>query len=293
VSYLHIDNLYKPDAQTILLLRECYALEKIHGTSAHVKFKAGMVSVFSGGANHAEFAKLFEPASEMAGKFNTADLSDCIVYGEAYGGKMQGMRDTYGPDLRFVVFDVNIGGKWLNVPDAEQVAHSLGLEFVHYRRISTDLASLDAERDLPSVQAARNGIEKPMPREGIDLRPIIEVVKNNGQRIIAKHKAEYFRETKTARPVDASQLAVLTGASAIAQEWVTRMRLSHVIDRLGGEIGPERIPDIIHAMLEDVEREGDGEIVMDKAARKAISSRTVSMFKAWLQEQIGREDGGR
>lgn len=30
MSYLHIPNLYKD--QTILLLRECFALEKVHGT---------------------------------------------------------------------------------------------------------------------------------------------------------------------------------------------------------------------------------------------------------------------
>ncbi len=35
MGYLHIDNLYKN--QTIRLFRECYALEKVHGTSAHVR----------------------------------------------------------------------------------------------------------------------------------------------------------------------------------------------------------------------------------------------------------------
>lgn len=39
MSYMHIDNLYK--SQTLLMFRECYALEKIHGTSAHVMWKDG------------------------------------------------------------------------------------------------------------------------------------------------------------------------------------------------------------------------------------------------------------
>ena len=34
MGYRHIDNLYKN--QDILLFRECFALEKIHGTSANV-----------------------------------------------------------------------------------------------------------------------------------------------------------------------------------------------------------------------------------------------------------------
>ena len=36
MGYRHIDNLYKD--QRILLFRECFALEKIHGTSAHVSW---------------------------------------------------------------------------------------------------------------------------------------------------------------------------------------------------------------------------------------------------------------
>ena len=35
MSYLHIQNLYKDPR--ILMLREVYALEKIHGTSAHIQ----------------------------------------------------------------------------------------------------------------------------------------------------------------------------------------------------------------------------------------------------------------
>jgi len=31
MGYAHIVNLYRPEAQTILLFKECYALEKIHG----------------------------------------------------------------------------------------------------------------------------------------------------------------------------------------------------------------------------------------------------------------------
>jgi len=36
MGYLNIDNLYK--AQEVLMFRECYAMEKIHGTSAQPCF---------------------------------------------------------------------------------------------------------------------------------------------------------------------------------------------------------------------------------------------------------------
>ena len=34
MGYMHIDNLYKN--VTIMLFKEAYVLEKIHGTSAHI-----------------------------------------------------------------------------------------------------------------------------------------------------------------------------------------------------------------------------------------------------------------
>ena len=37
MAYMHIDNLYKN--QEVLLFKECYAMEKIHGTSAHIRSK--------------------------------------------------------------------------------------------------------------------------------------------------------------------------------------------------------------------------------------------------------------
>jgi len=36
MAYLDIDNLYKE--QRILMFKECYAMEKIHGTSAHLSY---------------------------------------------------------------------------------------------------------------------------------------------------------------------------------------------------------------------------------------------------------------
>ena len=48
MGYAHIDNLYR--APEIL---ECFALEKIHGTSAHVSILGvGAIQFSSGGAKH-------------------------------------------------------------------------------------------------------------------------------------------------------------------------------------------------------------------------------------------------
>lgn len=291
MGYLHIDNLYK--AQEILAFRQCYALEKIHGTSAHVGWRAGRVTFFSGGESHQRFTEIFDQvalAAQFAQRFTAAD--QVTVYGEAYGGKCQHMSKTYGADLRFVAFDVQVGEAWLSVPQAEECAGFLGLSFVAYALVPTDLAALDAERDTPSVQAVRNGIVDPKIREGVVLRPPFEVTLNNGRRLIAKHKREEFAER--GRPnvdLDPSRREQLAGADAIALEWVTPMRLEHVIDAIlsardAKDIDMRDTPLVIRGMIEDVTREAAGEIEDNAPARKAMSARTVQLFKQRFQESL-------
>jgi hypothetical protein len=209
-----------------------------------------------------------------------------VVYGEAYGGKQQKQSHRYGPLLRFVAFEVQIGGLWLSVPQAEDVVGKLGLEFVHYVRCSTELTALDEQRDAPSEQARRNGVEGEQTREGIVIRPLVELSSNNG-RLIAKHKRDDERETRTPRSVvDPSRLEVLTKAQEIADEWVTPTRLDHVLDKMGPGIGIERMRDVLTAMMDDVLREGAGELVDSREARLAIQKNTASLFKKRLRAQL-------
>lgn len=292
MGYMHIDNLYK--SQTILQSRRCYALEKVHGTSAHIAFSGtmdehgavngGMLTFFSGGASHDRFVELFDSPGLLRA-FLALGKPEVKVYGEAYGGKEQGMSATYGKSLAFIAFDVDIGGKWLDVPAAASVVAALGLEFVPYEEGPTDLSWLDAQRDAPSVVAVRRGISEPKAREGVVLRPIYEVTLNNGNRVIAKHKGDQFRETKSPRVVDPAKAVILEGAAAIAEEWVTEMRLSHVLDKIDAK-GPEDIPKVIAAMVEDVTREAAGEIVDSKEVRKAIGSAAAKLFQQRLRRSL-------
>jgi hypothetical protein len=329
MGYLHINNLYK--VQTILMFREAYALEKIHGTSAHVVFKPTWVQdgdkpkelkvslvFFSGGESHSRFVSLFDQEALAAAFLKLAIVDrDVFIYGEAYGGSQQGMSATYGKELKFVAFDVQIGDTWLSVPDAELIVKGLGLEFVHYTKVplvrvkgvayaelpprleyitETDLTFVDAERDAPSMQALRNGVitqeqydrgEGPK-REGIVMRPLREMTLNNGDRVIVKHKRDEFRETASPRVVeDPAKLKVLEDAKSVAQEWVTLERLKHVLDKLPTPHDMALVPKLIPAMQEDVLREGAGEIVDSKEVRKAIGTKAVELFKAFLNSKIG------
>lgn len=288
MGYAHIDNLYR--AQDILLFRECWAMEKIHGTSAHVSWNAGQLGFFAGGESHENFVKLFAQET-LTAAFVALGHDKAMVFGEAYGGRCQGMKATYGDKLDFVAFDVRIGETWLSVDNAAEVVAKLGLKFVHFVRIKTDLTEIDRWRDAPSEQAFRNGCADPANpetwkiREGVVLRPIVEMYRpgrDDGGRIICKHKRPEFseRKSKADTEVDPEKRKVLEDAEAIADEWVTDERLRHVLDKLGNPSDMAETGKVIAAMVEDVTREAAGEIADNKAARKAIGAKAAKMFKA-------------
>lgn len=281
MGYMHIDNLYK--AKHMLMFKELWALEKVHGTSAHVRWGIlpdapnGGVHFFSGGEKHDKFVALFD-AEALRAKFQEIGKPNITVFGEAYGGKQQGMSDTYGHDLKFIVFDVKYGETWLTVPKAEKIATFLGLEFVPYQKVTTDEESLNALRDAPSIVAERRGRGTDKKREGVVLRPLMELHGTYGQRLIAKHKRDDFQETKTTRSLTEEGQKVLEDAEAIATEWVTEMRLTHVLDKFP-DADITLTGKIIEAMIEDVIREAGSEIVDSQPARRAISKTTAQMFK--------------
>ena len=290
MSYMSIENLYK--AQEVLLFKRIFALEKIHGTSAHVGFRpsTGLV-LFEGGASRNSFLALFDQEklkATFAQFFAERAWEDVMltVYGEAYGGKMQGMSATYGKELKFVAFEVRVGDTWLAVPAAEEVTRKLGFEFVSYEEIDGTAEAVQKALERDSEQAIRNGMGLGHRREGVVLRPPLELTKNNGGRIIAKHKNPEFSENKTPREIDPNKMKVLADANAIAEEWVTGMRLDHVLDAFSKPLDLSMTGAVIKAMIEDVVREAGAEIVDSKEARTAIGTRTAKVFKQKLNQSI-------
>lgn len=290
MSYLHIPNLYKE--QAILLFRECFSLEKLHGTSSNLSWKAAQLNLSPGGESLSRFTGALggdAGIADLTAKFAALGHAEVVVFGEAYGGSQQGMKATYGPTLKFAVFEVKVGDTWLNVENAADVAAKLGLEFVPYIKIPTDLASIDAQRDADSVQAVRNGMGGGHHREGVVLRPLQEFVDSRGERVICKHKRDEFKETATPRPVvDPAKAKVLEEANAIAMEYVTDMRLEHVLQKFPQPHEMNITGQVIKAMTEDVLREAAGEIVDSKEARKAIGERAGKMYRAHVAK-VGLE----
>lgn len=289
----HMDNLYRnPDALT-LPEQECYAMEKLDGTSAHIGWKSPHIHYFSGGSKYETFKSIFDEASLVRGFEMLFKPEDSVkIYGEAYGAKIQGFAHRYGDQLRFCAFEVQVNGVWLSVPEAQKIVEYLGLEFVHYVRIPCTVEALNAERDKPSVQAERNGMGV-QDSEGIIIRPLTERFREDGTRCIWKHKRERCREMKTPRSLDPDKNKVLEDAKAIAEEWVVPERLRHVMDSVAVKLEKavenlqiENTKDIIEAMVLDIVTEGKGEFVDTKEARQAMGRRAARLFHEHLKERI-------
>ncbi len=286
MGYMKIPNLYK-EKEIMEKHMECYAMEKIHGTSTNIQYihEDKKLKFFAGGCKHETFVNIFNQ-EKLLEKIDLLGIDeDFIIYGEGYGGKCQRMSATYGKELKFVAFDVFVGGRFLNVPDAERIVKFLGLEFVDYVKTTTDIESLDKEKTKHSIQAIRNGLGEGKEREGIVIKPLVESLDRFGKRLIVKHKNDSFRETRTPR-FTTEQLKVLEDAKEIAEEWVTQMRLEHILDKMPKDLEMKDIPTIQNKMLEDVYLEAEGEIVHSREATKAIKNKTANLFKEYIKKGL-------
>lgn len=176
----------------------------------------------SGGEPGPLFKELFNE-EHLLGRLNEmAEINNWSVikiHGEGYGGKQQGMKETYGCELKFVAFDVYVencdkatNSKFLDVPDAENLVINLGLEFVHYIRGPNIPEWIEQQSNCKSIQAVRNGMGKEPKalnlerallvlgedknREGVVIKPINEGKLSNGKRAIVKHKNAQFWQIK-------------------------------------------------------------------------------------------------
>jgi hypothetical protein len=318
MSYQKIPNLYRVK-DLFSNFAKLYASEKVHGTSAHISYtpaKAEAVELevgsieptllatgwgaeakavpavpskltfFSGGADHAAFVRIWTPAEliDMLGKLESFK-EPVTIYGEAYGGKLQGMRDTYGDALKFIVFEVKVGDTWLNMEKAFSVANYLGLEFVPFKIIDATPEAIDAAMLEASAVAVRRGITEMKQREGIVLRPLEEFTMNNGARVIAKHKHPDFSENRKVRTLVDPELSA--PEEKLAEDYCTDMRFFHVLDKFTEPRMPESIAKFIEAFKADCKSEApmyEAEQLNGRHAVKVLSRFAAERFKRMMRE---------
>jgi hypothetical protein len=107
------------------------------------------------------------------------------LYGEGYGGKIQ-KGSRYGMEQDFVLFDVNVGGLWLQRYGAVEVADYIGLDIVP--TIGTGTLYEMIEKTRPGFKSLWGNFIA----EGIVARPKTELQSRRGHRIITKIKCRDF-----------------------------------------------------------------------------------------------------
>ncbi len=166
--------------------------EKVDGTNIRVMVGPGGDVTFGGKTDNAQIpARLVKRLGEMfhplrgrlAGQFPDGGC----LYGEGFGAGIQKGGGNYQPTQEFVLFDVLVGGWWLELGNVENVADKLRLGIVPIVGEGTLGAMVD------SVRAGFGSYWGDFPAEGIVARPNVTLHRRSGERIIAKLKTKDFK----------------------------------------------------------------------------------------------------
>ena len=130
---------------------------------------------------------------DKLGEIFTIDLmmqvfpsADVCLYGEGYGARIQGGGNYIPNGVDFVLFDILIGHWWLKRIDIEEIANKLGI------RIVPIVGRGSIQDAIYLVQGGLLSRWGNFKAEGLVLKPAIDLIARNGQRIITKMKWKDF-----------------------------------------------------------------------------------------------------
>lgn len=174
--------------------------EKVDGTNIRIiknknPFKRNDAKItIKGKTDNAELSKklefniskLFEDILDEYNKLFDDD-SDVCFYGEGYGNKIQKNGYFYGLDQKFILFDININGYWLERHNVEDIAKKLNLDIVPIIGYGTlyDALSMVSLGGVPSTFGD-------FISEGLVAKPTTGLLNRKGERIITKIKTRDF-----------------------------------------------------------------------------------------------------
>ena len=179
---------------------EWHWTEKVDGTNVRVHWDGEKVT-FGGRTEDAQMPlflvrKLEElfPRAKFHEHFpptvtpEAREVLDVMLYGEGYGAKIQKAGGNYNPTgCDFVLFDVQIGGVYLERPNVEDVGAKMGLRVVP---ILGKGSLLDA---IAMTKAGFDSTWGPFKAEGLVMRPATELFTRRGHRLITKVKQRDFQ----------------------------------------------------------------------------------------------------
>jgi len=173
--------------------------EKIDGTNVRISFTPPGKIIFSGRTDNAQMpVKLLEhltnvfTAEKLSAVFQETE-SEIMLFGEGYGEKIQN-GGNYRAGISFRLFDVLIGGWWLEPDSLAVIAGGLGIETVPY---VAQIGSLPETRDdlLGIIQSSHVAtLEKGQEyqAEGIVARTYPLLLRRSGERLMWKLKFRDF-----------------------------------------------------------------------------------------------------
>ncbi len=162
--------------------------EKVDGTNIRIKYQDGKV-FFGGRTDRASLpVPLTERLTELFPKemFEKVFNGDVCLYGEGYGNKIQKGGEKYSDKQDFILFDVYIGGSWLQRENIEEISQSMKIDIVPI---------VGAGSLAEMVEQAKSGIKSQWGNfraEGYVARPETEIRTRSGHRIITKIKCKDF-----------------------------------------------------------------------------------------------------
>lgn len=184
-----------------LARNEWHWTEKVDGTNVRV-FYDGEAVRFGGRTEAAQMPvfllerlqalfpveKLDAAFPDVEAAMRAGTLGSVMLYGEGYGAKIQKGGGNYKPDgVDFVLFDVQIGGVYLERQNVEDVAAKMGL------RVVPVLGKGTLEDAIAMAKAGFDSTWGPFKAEGLVMRPATELLTRRGHRLITKVKHKDFQ----------------------------------------------------------------------------------------------------
>ena len=309
-QYPHIKNL--DDTPGIFDLPEVIVTEKIHGSGMRIGLIDGCVRF---GGRRLEFTNISPQSKDGQGFVSwaletglgekiakTFQNHDIIFYGEWHGSGtpqkgwpqiQKGIRYIKGNDFR--IFDIRLDGKYLSQDQLSEFAEKAGLKTMPILcRGKPERKIFDSFIDTMSLLGAENGIAYPEnTMEGIVIRPIQFLWEENREPVMAKHKIGKWAERASEQrhpKIPKQKKEIPAGAKEFAEEFVTDVRLEHILDQLKEEnipIEKSAMGEVMKRMGQDIKREGNSTLINAHLEWKDVSpfvtNRTKELFLKFLK----------
>jgi ATP-dependent RNA circularization protein (DNA/RNA ligase family) len=172
--------------------------EKVDGTNIRIIYTKGVVYI----KGRTEDSQLPPHLLEYLRETFTSDLfrrifqveaidsyPNVILFGEGYGPKIQSGGGNYRSDLGFILFDVWIGGWWLQRLDVLDIAEQLNIKTTPEIGIMTESEIVEYVKSKPLSLCSRI----PQIMEGVICRSYPLMLFRNGKPIMWKLKCKEFQ----------------------------------------------------------------------------------------------------